>query len=109
MDVGVVFICCQYCKKEFKRKNELHFHWFKECRESQCRCSNCLCPIRVEKQATVDFKIYFNRTNLFVGVREIMKKHFPDVDMPPLPMDECAEPQIKRVRFNCDPVPMEEQ
>ena len=58
----------------------------------------------------MDYKIYFNRTNLFVGVREIMGKHFPCVKMPQLPMDESEGPQIKRVRFNCNginSVPME--
>ena len=110
---GVVLICCHYCKKEFKRKNELHFHWFKECRESQCRCSNCLCPIRVDNQTHFQYKIYFNRTNLFVGVPEIMRKYFPHVQVPPMPMDESSqEPPIKRVRFNCNSnfdVAMEEQ
>ena len=102
MNVGIVLICCRYCKKEFKEKNELHFHWFKECRASHCRCSNCLCSIRVDNQKPLQYRIYFNRSNLFVGVQEIMRKFFPNVEIPPVPMDvESQEPPMKRVRFNC--------
>jgi len=78
----VVLVCCQYCKSAFRSKNELHFHWFKECRTSHCSCLNCLCEIGVQADHFHQYRIYFNRNNLNVSVREVMNKHFPHIPMP---------------------------
>ena len=107
MEQTLVLVCCQYCSSVFKSKDELHFHWFKHCLASECRCSNCICPVRVETDHCKQYRIYFNKTNLHVGLTEIMKKHFPSVSMPQTLAEELGCPKAKKVRFNYG-TPMEE-
>ena len=106
MEKTVVLVCCQYCKSAFRSKNELHFHWFKECRASTCSCANCHCSIRVEEDQQHQYKVYFNRINLHVSVAEVINKHFPHVRMPTAAVassdSETDPPPFKRVRFDND-------
>jgi len=105
----VILVCCQYCKSAFKSKNELHFHWFKECRASTCSCSNCHCQIRVEADHYQQYRVYFNRMNLNVSLTEVMNKYFPHVQMPTaaVAIQDSEQPPFKRLRFADDPQNMD--
>jgi|688.fasta_scaffold90211_4 hypothetical protein len=100
----VVLVCCQYCKSAFRSKNELHFHWFKECRTSHCSCLNCLCEIGVQADHFHQYRIYFNRNNLNVSVREVMNKHFPHIPMPTAAVTnpDLGIPLYKKMKFAVD-------
>ena len=96
----LILSCCQYCSSAFESKRDLHFHWSRQCHASHCECQNCVCAIRVEQDKFRQFRIYFNRSNLHVGIREIMNKHYPHIDLPRLDYNlSCSE--TKRAKLEC--------